>query len=464
MNGILQDVRFALRHFSKRPLWTAMIVAVLALGIGANTAMYTGYDAWVMRPLDFHQPERLVALHETQPTLDRSGGVSARDLGDWLERQQSFEAVGAFGRTRVNLGDEYAPVRLDGTRVSASLFPMLGKAPVLGRGFTEQDDLPGQPGLVALISHQLWERRFGSDPQVVGRTVRLDGRPHEIVGVMEPGFLFPEWAEVWTPLGLDVDAGDRGDRRIDVFARLRSGSSPGSASAELEAIAAGLARQYPETNEGWSAAAVPLRDDMVPPVITTALTASLASGILVLLVLCANVASLILAQATARMRATAVRTALGADRWRLMRQSVTEGVLLALPAGALGAVVAVLGVRWTLSWVPVDPPYLFAMTGLNATGGFYTLLVSLLAGVACGLVPVARSSGVSVVNILKSGGTTSGRRRARFGNTLVIGELALSTTLLIGRLAGGQELPGHAGDRPGVSHRCGADGRARSGR
>ena len=434
MNGILQDVRFALRHFSKRPLWTAMIVAVLALGIGANTAMYTGYDAWVMRPLDFHQPERLVALHETQPTLDRSGGVSARDLGDWLERQQSFEAVGAFGRTRVNLGDEYAPVRLDGTRVSASLFPMLGKAPVLGRGFTEQDDLPGQPGLVALISHQLWERRFGSDPQVVGRTVRLDGRPHEIVGVMEPGFLFPEWAEVWTPLGLDVDAGDRGDRRIDVFARLRSGSSPGSASAELEAIAAGLARQYPETNEGWSAAAVPLRDDMVPPVITTALTASLASGILVLLVLCANVASLILAQATARMRATAVRTALGADRWRLMRQSVTEGVLLALPAGALGAVVAVLGVRWTLSWVPVDPPYLFAMTGLNATGGFYTLLVSLLAGVACGLVPVARSSGVSVVNILKSGGTTSGRRRARFGNTLVIGELALSTTLLIGAL------------------------------
>ena len=210
---------------------------------------------------------------------------------------------------------------------------MLGKPPMLGRSFSEQDDLPGQPARVALISNQLWQRRFGADPQILGRTIRLDGRPHEIVGVMEPGFLFPEWADVWTPLGLDVDAGDRRDRQLDVVARLRSGTS--AEAAEMEAIAAGLARQYPESKEGWNVDVVPLRSDMVPPVITTALAASLASGILVLLVLCANVASLILAQATARMRATAVRAALDADRWRLVRQSVTEGVLLACVA--LGA-------------------------------------------------------------------------------------------------------------------------------
>ena len=435
MNGILQDVRFAFRHLWQRPLWSGMIIAVLALGIGANTAMFSGYDAWVLRPLDFRAPEQLVAVRESQPALGRSAGVSPRNLGDWMEQQQSFEEVGAFSRERFNLSDESAPVRLDGTRVSASLFPMLGKRPVRGRGFRPEEDRPGQPAAVALISYRLWERRFGVDPQVVGRTVRLDGRTHEIVGVMEPGFLYPEWADVWTPMGLDVGAGDRDNRWLNVVARLRSDTSVESAGTQMSTIAARLEQQYPDSNSGWNVDVVPLRGDLVPPVITTALAASLASGILVLLVLCANVASLILAQATARRRATAIRAALGASRWRLVRQSLAEGVLLALPAGALGALFAVLGVRWTLSWVPVDPPYLFAMSGLNATGGVYTLLVSLLAGVACGLVPLLRSSGVSVLGALKSGGGTSGRRGGtRFGSTLVIGELALSTTLLIGAL------------------------------
>ena len=436
MIDLLHDLRFALRQFRNRPLWTMAIVVVLALGIGANTAMFSGFDAWVLRPLDFEEPHRLVALHESQPRLGRlSVNIAPRNLGDWMDQAQGFEGLGVFTRHQFNFSDDQAPVRVDGARVSASLFPLLGKRPVVGRGFSQDEDQPAQPASVALISHQLWERRFDFDRAIIGRTIRLDGRTHEIVGVMEPGFKFPEWADVWTPLGLDVDAGDRRDRSVNVIARLDTGTGVEAAATQLQDVAARLARQYPESNEGWSANVTRLRDDFVPPVITTALTMSLVAGVLVLLVVCANVASLILAQASARTREVAVRAALGAGRWRLIRQSVTEGLVLALVAAVLGAWIAVLGVRWTLSWIPVDPPYLFAMGGLNPVGGLYTLGIALLAGLVCGLVPVMQSSGLSVVGILKSGrATASGPKSARFGGTLVAVELALSTALLIGAL------------------------------
>ena len=341
MIDLLHDLRFALRQFRKRTLWTMTIVVVLALGIGANTAMFSGFDAWVLRPLDFEEPHRLVALHESQPRLGRlSVNVAPRNLGDWMDQAQGFEGLGVFTRHQFNFSDDQEPVRVDGARVSASLFPLLGKRPVIGRGFSQDEDQPAQPASVALISHQL-----------------------------------------------------------------------------------------------WSANVTRLRDDFVPPVITTALTMSLVAGVFVLLVVCANVASLILAQASARTREVAVRAALGAGRWRLIRQSVTEGLVLALVAAVLGAWIAVLGVRWTLSWIPVDPPYLFAMGGLNPVGGLYTLGIALLAGLVCGVVPVMQSSGLSLIDVLKSGRTTtSGPKSRRFGGTLVAVELALSTALLIGAL------------------------------
>jgi predicted permease len=428
---MLGDARVGFRQLAARPTWTLAIVVVLALGIGANTAMFSGFEAWVLRPLDFPEPDRLVKLEETQPKLGRkSVSVSPQNYGDWREQQVSFESTGALHRHRYNLADVGEPIRLEGARVSASLFPLLGKTPVVGRGFSDEDDSPGSPGRVALISDWLWRERFGASLDVVGRSVQLDGEVHEILGVMEPGFRFPEWAEVWTPLGLDTDAGARENRWLTIYARLAPGVSIENASSDLESIAARLGDSYPQANRDFSARVITLRDSFVPAVIETALTACLVSALFVLGVICANVASLVLAQAASRSRETAVRAALGASRSRLVRQSLVQGVLLAIPAGALGAAFGVLGVRSMLDYVPVEPPYLFHMS-FSPEAGIYTFFVSLLAGLTCGLVPVVRSSGLRLHDALRTGGRETGAglagKRAR--GTLVVAEIALSTFL-----------------------------------
>ncbi len=432
---MLQDIRIGARQLLKRPGWAIAVIVVLAVGIGANTTMFSGFEAWVLRPLDFNEPDQLVALSEAQPELGRELIVaSPRNLGDWMEQQRTFASIGAYQGFRVNWNDETQPVRLIGTRISASLFPTLGKEPVLGRNFTEAEDPPGEGAKVALISHSLWQERFDSDPQVIGRLVRLDGEIHEIVGVMEAGFKFPAWTQVWTPLALDVHAGERSDRFVNVVARLRSDTTIEAARSDLGAIAERLAADYPETNHGYTVRVVSLRDFFVPKVITVAMTASLASALLVLVIICANVASLMLAQAAARSRETAVRSALGASRAQLVRQSVVEGILLAVPAGWLGAYLGAVGVQSMLEFVPVEPPYLFHM-GASAIGGVYTFAISVFAGVVCGLAPVLRSSGARVYDALKSGGRESGGRESRrFRSALVVSELALSTALLIGAL------------------------------
>ncbi|MFQ5790904.1 MAG: ABC transporter permease [Acidobacteriota bacterium] len=259
---MFQDLRFGFRLFLKRPVWTASIILLLAVGTGANTAMFSGFETWVLRPLDFPEPDRLVMLHESRPKIGiRDTVVSPLNLGDWMLQQQSFEGLAAFRRHRFNLNDDYEPVRLDGAQVTASLFPLLGKQPVVGRGFTEEDDGPNQPAPVALISDYLWRTRFSRNSDVVGRTVRLDGRPHVIVGVMEPGFKFPEWAEVWTPLGIDTQNGNRADRSLSVVGRLRPGVSLEAARHDLKGIANRLESLYPETNPGYGAEVVPLREE-----------------------------------------------------------------------------------------------------------------------------------------------------------------------------------------------------------
>ncbi len=404
---------------------------VLALGIGANTAMFSGFEAWVLRPLDFPDPERLVQIEEIQPRLGRDGiAVSPQNYGDWLERQVSFESMAALDRHRFNLADEGEPVRLDGAYISASLFPLLGKTPVVGRGLTDEDDRPGRPASVAIISDRIWRERFDASPDAIGKAIRLDGRVHEIVGVMEPGFRFPEYAEVWTPLGLDLHAGDRSNRWVSVYARMAPDSSIESARSDFDSISAQLEAEYPQANRDYAAQVLPLRKAFVPDVVETALAASLGAALFVLLVICANVASLMLARASARSRETALRAALGASRSRLARQSLAEGVLLALPAGLLGLLFGFLSVQSMLAYVPVEPPYLFEMT-FSPEMGLYTLLVSLLAGLACGLSSLVRNSGARLHEALKSGEreTGGGRLGSRARSALVLAEIALSTSL-----------------------------------
>ena len=433
MDGLASDLRFFLRQVRRRPAWALSIVGVLTLGIGANTAMYSGLDAWVLRPLAFEEPERLVLVRERQERQAALLDVSEATYADLEEHPEIFSALGAFDETHFNLSDTAEPVRVNGTRVTASLFPLLGVEPALGRGFRPAEDLPGQPGAVALIGHRLWRERYGASPAVLGTTIRLDGRVHEIVGVMPEGFAFPSWSEVWAPIAIDPSA-PRARRTLEVVGRLEPSQGLESARAALAEVGRAVALEHPETNQGYSLAADPLRDFWLPSVVETALVTSMAAALFVLLIVCANVASLLLARATARGKEVALRTALGANRSRLIRGAVVESVSLAFVAGLLGLLTAQWWVDGMYAKAPVEPPYLFSME-INLRVAIYTLAVSVIAGVACALAPIVRDTGVRAVETLRSAGRSNGDgSSARLRGGLVLGEIALSTALAVGAL------------------------------
>jgi putative ABC transport system permease protein len=429
-----RDLIHSLRVIRRYPFSSVAIVLVLALGIGANTAMFAGFRAWITRPLDFQDPERLIAPASTRPEQgEHERTLSASDAVDWRRETRGLAGLALFDRQNFRLEDEQADaLRIQGARIEAALFPLLGVAPVLGRGFSAEDDVPGEPAAVALISDSLWRQRFGGDPAAIGRDLRIDGRPHRVVGVMEPGFAFPEWGEVWVPLGLDPDAEPRDARVHDAIARLAPGVSREQATEELHAVAARLAALYPETNRGWSAELRPLREKWLPPAVRIAISASLGASFLVLLIICANIAGLLLAQANARSREMALRAALGAGRLRLTRQTITECTVLAAGGGVLGVPAAMLLNRWMMSLAPTRPPYLFT-TSIDYQAMAFAAIATLVAGIACGLAPVARNASAAVWLTLAGGRRVGGGPASqRLAALLVVGELALSTALGVG--------------------------------
>jgi predicted permease len=431
MGTLWQDLRYGLRSLLKRPGFTAVAVVTLAVGVGANTALFSVVNAVLLRPLAYRDADRLVvALH---------GGndpVSPADFAEWRGQKKVFEQMSAAEFWTPSLTGRDRPEQLWAVRASDNLFAMLGVEPALGRAFQPGDDQPGAAPVVVL-SRRLWLRRFGGDPAVVGQTLTLDGRAHTVVGVMPEGFEFPLFwatkAEMWAPLPLAERAGSRG-RSLRVFARLKPGVTHAQAQGEMETIARRLALEHPETNAKLDAVVTPLHQKVVGDVKPTLLVLLGAVGF-VLLIVCANVANLLLARASARHREMALRLALGATRGRLVRQLLTENLLLAALGAGGGLLLAVWLVGLFVSGVPEDALPRQQAIGVDSAALAFTALLSLLTAAFFGLAPALSASRTDLNEALKEGGRQSaggGARGQKLRRLLIVAEVALAMILLAG--------------------------------
>ncbi|HEX9734649.1 MAG TPA: ABC transporter permease [Thermoanaerobaculia bacterium] len=431
--NIAHDVRFALRTLRRRPAASVIIVLTLGLGIGANAVFFAAFYGMVLRPLPFAAPESLVTVTASQPARGETWHpVSALDLRDAVEDAPVFAGAAAYTWRSFNLRSDEEPESVRGHQVSADLFPLLGVAPMLGRHFLPEEDAPAGPR-VALISHDVWTRRFAAEPHVIGRPLRLDDEVHEIVGVMPPGFQFQNDSHVWTPLRLDPAAERRDRRQLEVIARLAPGVAPEQAQAAVTAAGKRLAALHPETNEGWSFHVRPLRDAWLPPVTRLASAAQLVLVAGVLLIVCANVTNVVLAQATARAQERALRAVLGASRRRLIRQSLVESTVLALGGGAVGTLLAAWGETWIRSISPVPIPYWLTFH-LDGHALLYILAVASVSGIVIGLLPSLRSSGSELFETLRSGGRTEVPGSGWLRHGLVVAEYAVTLVVLVAGL------------------------------
>jgi putative ABC transport system permease protein len=432
----LQDVRYAVRSFRKNPGFTAAVLIVLALGIGANAAIFTVVNAVLLKPLPYHQPERLVMVWHVPPPASFPGmtrfSVSAANFLDWQRRQHVFERMAIQHSNALTLTGRGQPELLRAQAVSAGFFEVLGVKPLQGRWFLPEEDQPGREHVV-ILSHRFWQSRFGGDRSIVGQSITLDGTPYTVVGIMDETFTMPDWAQLWTPLAwTEKERAVRGEHSCMVVARLASGVDVPQAQAEMSAISRTLEREYPEDDKGWGAIVVPLREDLVGDARTSLLVLLGAVGF-VLLIACANVANLVLARTLARRREMAVRLALGAGASRIVRQVLTETTLLAIGGGVLGVVVARAGVDIITALFGEALPK-WMQIELDTRVLAFTAIVSVLTGLAAGVAPALRLARSHVIDAIKQGGgrTDSDAGGARVRSTLVIVEIALSLVLLIG--------------------------------
>jgi putative ABC transport system permease protein len=422
----------------KSPGFTAIAVIALALGIGANTAIFSIADAFLLKPLNIPDPEHLVILGELRPgeTSDINS-VSAADYADWKVQAKSFEPLGGFQWDDVNLTGSGLPEKVQGFKVTSNLFELCGEKPIYGRTFLPDEDQSGHDGEV-VIGQRLWERRFGADPKIIGQDIHIDGRPYTVIGIMSRTFDFPQLAELWVPIAFTPDQWhDRKNHVMMVLGKLKPGSTIASANVEMKALARRFSDTYPDTNHNWGAKVVSIRIFELGD-FTVQYTLMLLGAVgFVLLIVCANVANLQLVRGASRHKEMAIRMALGGSRWRLVRQLLTESVIVGVAGALLGLVFA----KWAVSLIVANMPPEVAkyipgwyLIRLDSRALLFTMIAGVVAGIISGLLPAFHGTRVNVNETLKEGGrsSSSGRGRHRLRNGLVIAQVTLATILVIG--------------------------------
>lgn len=430
MSNFLQDLKYGLRGLARLPVFTTVVVVTLALGIGANSAVFSILNGFFLRPFPYGDAGRLLRVFTFVPADgDDMNSLSYTEFLDLREQSKTLGRVSAFRPTDFHVSTGGEPERIEGGLVSAGLFETFDVPLVAGRLIQPEDDRPGA-GRVVVLGAGLWKRRFGGDPKIIGQSVRLDGEPHEVIGIVPADFRFPIQGQLWTPLALVADPSERGNRFLGVAALPAPGVSHETVRTELGEIGKRLAQAYPESNKSVQLGIIPFRDFYVDRGRTVLYILQIAV-LFVLLICCTNIANLLLARGASREREVAVRTAIGAGRLRLIRQFVVESLLLALMGGALGLVLARWGASALIAAIPVDLPA-WIQVGVDSRVLWFTLIVSVVTGLLFGLVPAIRNSRAEVNDVLKdtTGGSRGGLRRQRLFKTIVVSEIAMTVVLL----------------------------------
>ena len=434
--GLWEDIRFAARLLVKDKWFTLVAAIALALGIGVNTTVFTFVNAVLIRGLPIQDPDQVMALNSRDPVRNRQLGVSYLDYRDWKESARTFESLAAYTGNTANVSDEgKLPERYSGAFVTDNTFHIMRQRPVLGRDFLPEDDRPGAQA-VALLGHGVWQNRYGSDPAVVGRTIRINDVPSVVIGVMPEGFKFPFNSDLWQPLSVvnGIQEQKRNARGLQVFGRLAPGVTREQAQGELLNVGSKLTADFPETNKDVQPRIQTFNESQNGGPIRTVFLSLMGAVGFVLLIACANVANLLLARSTQRAREISVRISLGATRWRVIRQLLIESVLLALISGAMGLAISLVGIRlFDQATQEVGRPYWIQFTMDRAVFG-YLALICLATGVIFGLAPALHVSKTDVNEVLKEGGRsgTAGIRARRWTGSLIVAELALTVVLLAG--------------------------------
>jgi putative ABC transport system permease protein len=433
IEDLWQDFRFSLRSLLKRPGFTAIVLIALGLGIGANTAIFSLVNAVILQPLPYRDPDRLISVYGTR-NRSTQGSVGPTDFLDYRSQNKTFEQFAASSSMMLpmNLTGSGEPERLSASAITGNYFDTFGVRPALGRGFSLENEKIGQDH-VTVLSHAFWQTRFGGDPNIVNKTINLDGKAYEVLGVMPAEVVLPQPAQLWVPLNFDADPEMkmRNARFLLSIGRLKEGVTLDQAQTDTDLIAAQLEQQYPDSNTGWSLRLIPLREILVGGSRTMLFILFGAVGF-VLLIACANVANLLLVRAAARQKEIAMRTALGASRLRIVRQMITESLLLAIFGGAFGALLAVAGVKLLVSLGEDNIPRT-ANVKIDATVLAFTLIISLATGLLFGLAPAIRAMKENLIDALKDGirGGSEATVKNRTRSLLVVFESAIAVMLLI---------------------------------